>query len=157
MNLLKRNWLVVSIILLVVTIVLIRAFSSNSFRYDAVRWAAPSADGSNLISAEQLAGTADHLAGAGDQVLVINLGGTTELPGPVGMTTLPGQLKVKTVMIVPGEILERENLKLIRRSKGPVILSSDDASVSARVWMVLSEMGIKGVYILRNKAGREEE
>ncbi|MCK7537140.1 MAG: rhodanese-like domain-containing protein [Marinilabiliales bacterium] len=54
----------------------------------------------------------------------------------------------------PESILEKENLKLIRKNKGPVILCSDDSSVSARVWMVLSEMGIKNIYILQDKAQR---
>jgi len=135
MKLLKRNWLILTIMFLVVAMVLIRSFTQNSFRYDAVRWAAMSADGSNMISPDQIA-----LAGEG--VLLISLG---------NMSEVPAQFKEQAVMIAPEEILAKEKLKLIRKNRGPVILSSDDPSVSARVWMVLSEMGIKNLYILSDQ------
>lgn len=135
MKFIKQNWLVLTILVLVVAMVLIRSFSRSSFRYDAARWVTTSADGSNLISPEQM-------AEAGDQILLVNLGSNPEVPG---------QLKDRTLMIAPEGILERENIRLIRKNKGPVILSSGDASVSARVWMVLSEMGMKNIYILSDK------
>ena len=132
MKFLQQNWLILTIVALVVAMVLIRSFSGNRFRYDAVRWAASSADGSNLTDWNQLAGMTG-------QVLLINLGGTAEVPG---------QYKDRTVMIQPESVTEKGNLKVIRKNKGPVILWSGDASVAARVWMVLSEMGIKNLYIL---------
>ncbi len=135
MKLLKRNWLILIIMVLVAAMVLVRSVRQNSFRYDAVRWAAASADGSNLISPDQI-------ALAGEQVLLISLGNTSEVPA---------QFKEQAVMISPGSILERENMKLIRKNRGPVILSSDDPSVSARVWMVLSEMGIKNLFVLSDQ------
>ena len=52
MKFLQQNWLILTIVALVVAMVLLRSFSRNSFRYDAARWAAPSADGSNLTDAE---------------------------------------------------------------------------------------------------------
>jgi len=135
MKILKKNWLILSIVLLVVAMVLIRNFSPNCFRYDAVRWAAASADRSNIISADQL-------AGEGERVLLISLGSPAEVPV---------ELKGRTVTIPPGEILGRENIRVIRKNKGPVVLFSGDGSVSARVWMVLSETGIKNLYILADK------
>jgi len=135
MKFLQQNWLILIIVALVVAMVLIRSFSGNRFRYDAARWAAPSADGSNLIDVNQLAGTTG-------KVLMINLGGTAEVPG---------QYKDRTVMIQPESIPDRGNMKLIRKNKGPVILFSGDASVSARVWMVLREMGIKNLNILSDQ------
>jgi hypothetical protein len=135
MKLLKRNWLILAILFLVAAMVLIRSFRQSSFRYDAVRWAAMSADGSNIISPDQI-------APAGERVLLISLG---------NMSEVPAQFKEQTVMISPGEILAKENLKLIRKNRGPVIISSDDPSVSARVWMVLSEMGIKNLFVLSDQ------
>lgn len=135
MEVLKRYWLILTIIVLVVAIVLIRSFSRDNFRYDAVRWAATSADGFNMISWDQL-------AEAGEQALVIRLGSTAEVPSEV---------KERSVILPPGSILDKENMRMIRRNKGPVILWSDDASVSARVWMVLSEMGIKNLYIVSDQ------
>jgi len=135
MKYLKQNWLILTILALVIALVLIRSFRRDSFRYDAVRWAASSVDGSNLLSADQM-------AEADEQLLLISLGSTAEVPI---------QFKERSVMVPPGSILEQENIKMIRRNKGPVILSSIDASVSARVWMVLSEMGMKNIYILVDK------
>jgi len=135
MKLIKQYWLFLTIVVLVVAMVLIRSFSRNSFRYDASRWVAASADGSNLMTPEQA-------AEAGDQMLLVNLGNNEEPSG---------QFKERSVMISPEVILDRENIRLIRKNKGPVVLTSGDASVSARVWIVLSEMGMKNIYILRNE------
>jgi hypothetical protein len=135
MELLKRYWLILTVMVLVVAVVLIRSFSHDSFRYDAVRWAVSSTDESNLISRDQM-------VQAGEQVLLISLGSTAEVPV---------QVKERSLMILPGSVLEKENIRMIRRNKGPVILWSDNASVSARVWMVLSEMGIKNLYILSDQ------
>jgi 3-mercaptopyruvate sulfurtransferase SseA len=132
MKLLKQYWLILLILLPVTVLVLIRSLNSNSFRYDAVKWASPSADGSNLL-------TPDQVAGAGEGALLILLGDEAEAPA-----RFAGQ----TVVISPADISGKENLKMIRKNEGPVILTSDDGSVAARVWMVLSEMGTENVYIV---------
>lgn len=132
MNFLKQYWLILAILILVTLLVLIRSFSRESFRYDAVKWAEPSSRGSNMV-------TEDQIPSLGGDILLINLGHDT----PVNF-----QFPDKTMMINPELILKKTNLALIRKNKGPVILFSDDSSVPARVWMVVSEMGIKNIYIL---------
>jgi len=132
MKSLKQYWLVAAIFLIVVLFVLFRSFGRHDFRYDAVRWAGPSATGSNIITEEQIS----DLHG---EILLITLG---------NQATVTGQLKDKTMMVNPESILEKGNLSVIRKNKGPVILFSDDSSLSARVWMVLSEMGMQNIYIL---------
>jgi hypothetical protein len=136
MKLLRQYWLVISISLLVVCLVLIRTFNREQFRYDAVKWADSSINGSNLVS------DADVLKMDG-KALLVNLG-----------TALPSDMKIQvnTVNMDPGLILEKENLSLIRKNNGPVILFSEDSSVSARIWMVLSEMGMINIYILQEQA-----
>jgi len=131
----KQYWLVVTIFLIVVLFVLFRSFSRNDFRYDAARWAGPSVTGSNIITEEQIS----SLLG---EILLISLGNQAEVTG---------QLKDKTMTVNPESILEKGNLSVIRKNKGPVILFSDDSSVSARVWMVLSEMGMQNIYILHDE------
>jgi hypothetical protein len=138
MKLLRQYWLVLSIILLAVILVLIRTYSHN-FRYDAVRWAEPSVHGSNIL-------TKDQIAAMNSDILLITLG--NEDPAIEN-------LQDKTLKLNPESIIEKTNLSLIKKNKGPVILFSDDNSVSARVWMVLSEMGIKNVYILRDDSKNE--
>jgi hypothetical protein len=138
MKFFRRYWLVLSITLLAIILVLIRAYSHN-FRYDAARWAKPSALRTNIV-------TADQIRTMGSDMLLVVLGNETpwvELP------------KDKILKLNPESILEKNNLSLIRRNSGPVVLYSDDNSVPARVWMVLSEMGIKNVFILQDTSKNE--
>ena len=57
-----------------------------------------------------------------------------------------------TVKMDPGSVLDKTYLRQIRKNKGPVILFSEDISVAAKVWMILSETGIKDLYILSESA-----
>ncbi len=141
MKFLKQYWLVLSIFLLVVCLVLIRTFNREQFRYDAVKWAESSIPGSNLV-------TEDKILKMDGEVLLINLG---------NVSPSDSKPQVNTVTMEPGLILEKENLTVIRKNKGPVILVSDNSSVSARVWLVLSELGINNIYILRNDRDRTPE
>jgi len=134
MKFLRQYWLVLSITLLAVILVMIRTYSHN-FRYDAVRWAEPSASRSNIL-------TEDQIPAMSSDILLITLG---------NKAPAIEQLQNKILELNPESILERTNLSLIRKNKGPVILFSEDNSVSARVWMVLSEMGIKNVFILQDE------
>jgi hypothetical protein len=132
MKFIKQYWLVLSLFLLAVILVLIRTFSQNNFRYDAVKWAEPSVIGSNIL-------TEDQIATLSGEILLISLGNDA---------AIDRQFQENTMNINPESILEKTNLNRIRKNSGPVILYSGDNSVSARVWMVLSEMGMKNIYIL---------
>ncbi|TFH49856.1 MAG: rhodanese-like domain-containing protein [Bacteroidia bacterium] len=134
MNFLKQYWLILAVFILLTLLVLIRTFSQSNFRYDAVKWAEPSAMGTNIV-------TEDQISSHGDEILLINLGHDTA-----------DNIRVqdKTMKMNPESILEKSNLTLIRKNKGPVVLYSSDNSVSARIWMILSEMGIKNIYILQD-------
>ncbi len=132
MKFLKQYGIILSVCLLVLIPVLARTFSSRQFRYDAVRWAEPSVQGSNLVSADQLA----ELPG---NKLIVWLGGEAAPVSPFS------DIAVK---MDPHSVLSSENLRLLRKNKGPVILCSDEISVSAKIWMILSETGLKNIYIL---------
>ncbi|MCU0367079.1 MAG: hypothetical protein MUC30_07680 [Bacteroidales bacterium] len=138
MKYLKHYWLVVTIFLIVVLFVLFRSFSRHDFRYDAARWAGPSVTGTNIITEEQISA----LRG---EILLISLG---------NQAAAIDQLHDKTMKVNPESILEKGTLSVIRKNKGPVILFSDDSSVTARVWMVLSEMGMQNLYILHDEENR---
>jgi hypothetical protein len=133
MKFIKQYWLVLPLFLLAVILVLIRTFSQKNFRYDAVKWAEPSAIGSNILNEDQIA----TLSG---EILLISLGNEA---------AIDRQFQGNTMNINPESVLEKTNLMRIRKNNGPVILYSGDNSVSARVWMVLSEMGMKNIYILK--------
>jgi len=132
MRFLKQYRIVISIVMIVTVLILIRTFNHNSFRYDAVKWAEPSVSGSNILTADQV----ENLPG---EKLIIDLGTS-------GVTD--SRFKAITRGIDPQSILEKGNIRIIRRNKGPVILYTEDSSVSSRIWMILSEMGVNNLFIL---------
>src|SRR5512133_2074943 len=109
MKFLKQYWLVLSIFLLVVCMVLFRTFNREQFRYDAVKWAESSIPGSNLV-------TEDKIMKMDGKVLLINLG---------NVSPSDRKLQVNTVTMDPGLIIEKENFRVIRKNRGPVILFSE--------------------------------
>lgn len=129
MNRFKKYSIAIGIVLITLALVVLR-LSGNKFRPDAMKQAAASLDGSNIVTSDQAAG----LEGNGLLIDLDNSGRYRDNPDAQSMS--------------PGDVLQKKNIKLIRNNKGPVILSSNDPSVSAGVWMVLSQMGIKNVYIL---------
>lgn len=132
MKFLKQYRFALIIFLVIVALVLLRSFNRTGFRYDAARWAEASVDGSNML-------TIDQLSGLKGEIMLLNLGSEAGLPG---------KLIEKALTMSPESLSARENLKQIRNHKGPVILYSENGSVAARVWMILSEMGMKNVFIL---------
>lgn len=136
MKFLKQYRIILAVFLLVLILVLIRTISPGNFKYDAVKWAEPSVTGSNIINEVQL----DAMTG---KKLLVDLGRE-----PVS-DSLFGNI---TVRVDPGSILDKTNLKLIRKNRGPVVLYSEDISEVARIWMILSEMGVKDLYILSESA-----
>ena len=133
MEFLKQYRFVISIVLIVTSLILVRTFNQGNFRYDAVRWAEPSLSGSNIL-------TEDEVKSLDGEKLIIDLGNNADV----------SQLFNESTRIMdPVSILEKENIRIMRGNKGPVILASGDISVSARIWMVLSEMGLKNLFILQ--------
>lgn len=122
--------------LVIVALVLLRSFNPAGFRYDATRWAEASVNGSNILTIEQVSA----LEG---EVMLLKLESESELPVT---------FKAKTVAVAPEALADKEILKNIRKHRGPVILYSANGSVSSRVWMILSEMGMKNVFILTDPA-----
>ena len=133
MEFLKQYRFVISIVLIVTSLILLRTFNQGNFRYDAVRWAEPSLSGSNIL-------TEDEVKSLDGEKLIIDLGNNADVSK---------RLNESTRIMDPVSILEKENIRIMRGNKGPVILSSGDISVSARIWMVLSEMGLKNLFILQ--------
>jgi hypothetical protein len=110
----------------------IRSIGTDHFRNDAGKLSAPSINQSNLI-------TTDNLNSLKGEKLIISL--TDEFPE----NTCPD---CKTIMIPADSILTGKNIKIINENNGPVILYSTDPSLSARIWIILANMGIKNLFIL---------
>jgi hypothetical protein len=139
MNIIYKYKVVLIVVLPILILVLIRTISDNQFRKDAKRWVEPSVKGSNIITNEQLI----TLTGG---ILFINL---------AEEQTVPGRMQ-RDVLNIPAEsILLKNNLKVIRKHKGPILLSSANVAVSARIWMVLSQLGYRNIYILNEDPDNE--
>ena len=136
MKFLKQYRIILAVFLLIFILVMIRTVSPGNFKYDAVKWAEPSATGSNIISEAQL----DAMTG---NKLLVDLG-TEPVSG--------SRYESITVRMDPGSILDKPNIRLIYKNRGPVILYSENTSEVAGIWMILSEMGVKDLYILSDSA-----
>ena len=68
---------------------------------------------------------------------------------------VPGMASVNTINISPDSLLSKENLNTIKNYEGPVLLFSSETAVSARIWMLLSQMGYKNIFILNNNTDNE--
>jgi hypothetical protein len=139
MKFLKENKTVIAIIVIILILVIARSVGVNHFRSDAKRWAEPSIVRSNTVTSEQVI----NLKGS---IMTINLDNKM-IPGEM----ITGDLR----NIPPDSILSKKIIKSILRHKGPVLIYSSKPSLSARIWMVLSQIGCKEIYILTNGTGNE--
>lgn len=57
--------------------------------------------------------------------------------------------------VASDSLLTRESVKSIRSHSGPVLIYSADPALSARFWMLLSQMGCRNIYILTNNPDNE--
>lgn len=131
MEFLKKYKTILIIILPAVILVLIRAMGANHFRTDAKKLAEPSFSRSNIISSAML-------SQVGGDKLLINLETETDY-----IELQSG----KIINIPPDSILFKENLRMLRKHDGPVLLYSSDFGLSVRIWMLLSQMGIGDLFI----------
>ena len=122
-----------------IILVLLRTLSPDHFRSDATMRAKPSVNHSMIISANQLS----TLAG---DILLVNLDKNEN-----EIKNLHG----KALNISADSVLDKGNLKKILNYKGPVLLVSSDKAVSARIWMILSQMGRSDIFILTEDPDNE--
>jgi hypothetical protein len=124
----KNTWMIVSGVIAILCALIIVDSFGYGFRKNAQKWAKSSLDNSNIISASSLTGL--------DNPMIIDLDGTA-----AGMTD-------HTVSIPVKEIVKKENYKKLKSVKGSKILVSKDPELAAKIWMILSQMGIRDLYIL---------
>jgi hypothetical protein len=139
MKFIIRYKVIIAVVLPIVILVLIRSFWPNQFKVDAIRWAEPSFASLNTIPVNQM-GTI-----TGDR-LIINLDEENFSISEQGNNILN---------IAADSVLIRNNLKVIRKHDGPVMLFSSEVDLSARIWMVLSQMGFDNLYILTDDTVNE--
>jgi hypothetical protein len=140
MEIFKKYKAVILIVLPLLILVLIRSAGSNHFKPDAAKLAEPSFVKSNIINVDQLSSL------PGDK-LIINLSEQEE-----NIKNVPGNV----IKIAPGDILMKENINKIKNHAGePVLLYSKDVATVSRIWMVLTQMGIKNIFILTADSDNE--
>jgi len=135
----KKYYIVVILVLPLLILVSISTFRTGRFRHDAARWASPSVDQTNLITLEQLNSFSPPL-------LVVRLD-----ESPVDLNDAIDE------SIIPAErILEKQNQRRLRAFKGSIVLVAGDPALSARVWMLLKQMGYEDLYMLSDTVNNEE-
>ena len=139
MESIKNNIVAIVIFLILLVLILIRSTGFNHFKNDAKRWAEPSVLRSNTVDIGQ-AGT---LPG---KKLIINLDNDVS--------------RIREVAIdaqnIPADSVLRKNYaSMIMKHDGPVLLFSSETGLSARIWMILSQMGCRNLYNLTNKTDNE--
>lgn len=139
MEFLKNNKTVIAIVLLILILVIVRSVSVNHFKSDVKLWAKPSLEHSNMVTPEQVS----ILKGS---ILTINLDNKM-IPGE----KITGDLR----NISADSILSKKIIKSILRHNGPVLIYSSQPSLSARIWMVLRQIGCKEIYVLTGDTENE--
>jgi hypothetical protein len=139
MNLIRKYRVVLFISLPLLILIVARISAPGSFKYDAKKWAEPSFGGTNVLGKEEM----ENLAG---NKLIVNLDRIS--------TGLRGK-SVDEISIPADSVLNRIYLDKIKDHKGAVIIASTDLSLSARIWMVISQTGIRNIYILTDSNNNE--
>lgn len=138
---LKQYRIALVILIPVLILVIIRSLSSNHFKPDARKLAEPSVMRSNLISKQEMTGISE-------KILLINL-------DEVSMEDVVTGSNVEVLNITTETVLEKPVIQKLSGFNGKIVLVSTDASVAARMWMFLSQMGVKNLYILTNEKENE--
>jgi hypothetical protein len=139
MKSIKKYWIIVGVVLPIIILVIIRSTGRNHFKNDVKRWAEPSLKTSNLVTIAQ----ADELPGS---ILIINL--DKDL-GP--LKDIHGEIR----NVSPDSVLSKKQGTSIIKHGGPVLIFSSEKGISARIWMILSQMGCKKIFILTDQTDNE--
>jgi hypothetical protein len=138
MNLINKYRIILAFILPLLILLSIKTCRSGSFKYDAKKWAESSFDNSNIINASEFAKL------SGEKLLVSLDDCNTNIDD-----------NSTGVHISPDSVLSRKYITLIRDHEGPVVISSSDPALSARIWMVLSQTGFRDLFILSDTFDNE--
>ena len=130
---------VILVLLLVILLMGIRLLAGDHFRHGAKKNAMPALSRSNTMELSQI----DLLK---TKALLVYLDRESEVNPATD---------VNVFYLKPGDLLSRQTVRDIRKSEGPVILLSDDPTVSARAWMLLAQKGITNLYIFAGKEDNE--
>jgi len=138
MDLIKKYRVILIIVLPVLILVLVRSTGFSRFKSDSKKWAQPTLVHSNTINSGQI-------SKLGTKSLVLCL---DKAVVPAGIT---GDIQ----NVASDSILGRKSVKSIIKHDGPVLIFSAEPALSARVWMLLSQLGCRNIYILTDNSDNE--
>ena len=132
MNKLKSLGYIFLFLIILLVLVLVRSFNPNLFRQDPGKTVEAAHNNSNSITLAQLKALNTHY-------VVINLGTGGKFDS----------IKIKNSIKVPIEnLLDKANQTIFKESKDEIILYSADVSTTAKVWVILNQLGYKKLLIL---------
>jgi hypothetical protein len=132
MEILKQLKFVILLVFVLIILVLFRLGGKDNFKPGADKFARPSVTRTNIIAADRI----ETLKG---EKILINL---------ISGEKKPVDIAIKTIEIPANEVLNKEYISVLRNHKGPILLYSPDNGLSARIWMLLSQMGFSNLYIV---------
>jgi len=138
MEIIKNNKVVIVLVVILLVLVIIRSTSVNHFQSDAKRWAEPSVSQSNIITLENV-----KLL-TGKKLIILDKNSSS-----------PGEITGDVQNIPADSVLSKIYISLIKNHNGPVLIFSMDQGLSARIWMILSQMGCQSVYIYTKTSDNE--
>jgi hypothetical protein len=139
MNLIRKYKVFIIVILPVLLLVMIRLLSAGYIITDPAKRALPSLNGSNIVTSEQA------VLLPGEKLLISLDGSKPETPSDIKAASGINSMN----------IADRKNLEIIRDHKGSLLLFSSDPALSARIWMMLTLMGLKNIYIMTDSINNE--
>jgi hypothetical protein len=140
MEVIKKYKVVIISVILLLVLILIRSSGFSHFKNDTQKRVQPSLNKSNLITLRE----AGRLAG---KSLIINLSGVT-----------PDQIKELSASVqnIPADsVLSKNHIKGIMKHEGPILLYSSEPGLSARIWMIISQLGCRNLYILTDSTDND--
>ena len=139
MELLKSFKVVIIVVFTILILVVFRTLGVNHFRNDAKKWIEPSLNHVNTLTIERAS------ALAGNNLIV-------KLDKDVALIT---GLKGEQLNISADSILGKKIIRRILKFNGNILLEADDPGLSARIWMILRQMGCRNIYILTKDTDNE--
>lgn len=134
MHLLRKTIIPLTFVLVILITVIVRNSGSMHFKSDAIDLARPSFNHTVIIP-QKIIGQIKN------SKLFIFLDSGINMDNNY-------RLRGEILWIPADSLLIKENRKKILSYDGIILLVSADPSVSARVWMILSQMGRKDVFIV---------
>ena len=91
-----------------------------------------------------------------DSSVIVNKNGLSRFSGdPVVVSLSEPDKPADTALnnftvryVKPADLLSRENKNFYKKNNGPILLYSDDESLAAQAWVILTKKGFKNLYVL---------